>query len=83
MSPEEEDAVREVLAALGDQDQVTLRQLLHPYLHWTQNGLTTRGRTNVLALLERPGNPTPCRPSAVELRDGQVYRWTVGHGAGG
>jgi hypothetical protein len=48
--------------------------LLHPYLHWTGvDGVTIRGRTKVLALLD--DQRTPPAPAAVELRNGQIYRW--------
>jgi hypothetical protein len=47
---------------------------LHPYLHWTEAGRTVRGRTKVLALLA--SRPALDPPDAVELRDGQIYRWT-------
>jgi hypothetical protein len=52
--------------------------LLHPYLHWTgTDGVTVRGRTKVIALLDdRATAPGP--PAAVELRDGQIYRWQSG-----
>ena len=62
-------------AALVDHDWSALRRLLHPYLHWTgPDGVTIRGRTKVLAMLadqREPAGP----PVAVELRDGQIYRW--------
>ena len=62
-------------AALADRDQPRLRLLLHPYLHWTGvDGVTVRGRTKVLALLADQGAPRE-PPAAVELRDGQIYRW--------
>ena len=51
-----------------------LRDLLHPYLHWTDGELALRGRTRVLDHLR--AHPTPRPPRAVEVRDGQVYRWT-------
>ncbi|MGY1746915.1 hypothetical protein [Blastococcus sp. SYSU D00695] len=64
-----------VLAALAAGDRSGLRLLLHPHLHWTTpEGTVVRGRTRVLALLET--SPLPPRPASVELRDGQVYRWT-------
>ena len=45
-----------------------------PYLHWErEDGTTVRGRENVLAMLAQAPVPEP--PAAVELRDGQVYRW--------
>jgi hypothetical protein len=48
--------------------------LLHPYLHWTTaNGTRFRGRTKVMEVLK--AGPPPAAPIAVELRDGQIYRW--------
>ncbi len=56
-------------------DWAGLRLLLHPYLHWTgPNGEAVRGRTRVLAMLQEQLHP-PEPPAAVELRDGQIYRW--------
>jgi hypothetical protein len=44
------------------------------YMHWTEiDGRVLRGRNHVLAMLEWVDLPAP--PSAVELRDGQIYRW--------
>ena len=68
------DEVRQVLEALDQRDWPRLRLLLHPYLHWTEAGRTIRGRTRVLALLESRAALDP--PESVELRDGQIYRWT-------
>ena len=65
----------ELRAAFSDGDWEQVRLLLHPYLHWTlADGTTVRGRTNVLALMRE----TPAFPAgrALELRDGQVYRWS-------
>ena len=74
MKDDEESAVQAVYAALADHDGARLRLLLHPYLHWTgADGVTVRGRTKVLALLNEGEPPEP--PAAVELRDGQIYRW--------
>jgi hypothetical protein len=64
-----------VQAAFDSGDWETLRLLLHPYLHWTEGDETVRGRTKVLARL-RASNRLP-RPSSVELRVGQVYRWVA------
>ena len=50
-----------------------VRPLLHPYLHFTDGAVALRGRTNVLAHLR--SHPTPKPPAAVEVRDGQLYRW--------
>jgi hypothetical protein len=60
--------------AIQDRDWDTLRLLLHPYLHWTTaNGTRVRGRTKVIEQLQ---NAEPAaEPVAVELRDGQIYRW--------
>ena len=64
-----------VYAALAAGDHTRLRRLLHPYLLWTTpDGVIVRGRTKVLALLENE-RKTPPTPTAVELRDGQIYRW--------
>lgn len=69
------EAVAAVLTALADGDTARLRLLLHPYLHWTRpGGAVVRGRTRVLALLQT--EPPRVPPREVELRDGQVYRWT-------
>ena len=54
-------------AAFEAGDWETLRLLLHPYLHWTEDGATIRGRANVLARL-RESNRLPA-PSAIDLRD--------------
>lgn len=62
--------------AMAARDWANLRLMLHPYLHWREtDGAVLRGRNNVLAMLERVDAPAP--PSAVELRDGQIYRWQV------
>jgi hypothetical protein len=50
-----------------------VRGLLHPHLRWQDGDLVLRGRTQVLEHLA--GHPTPKPPTAVEIRDGQVYRW--------
>ena len=77
MNEDEKSAVQAVYAALAEDDRVGLRLLLHPYLHRTGvDGVTVRGRTKVLALLDLGAPPEP--PAAVELRDGQIYRWQAG-----
>lgn len=60
-------------AAFDGGDWETLRRLLHPYLRWTEDGTTIRGRRNVLARLQ-DSNRLPA-PRSIELRDDQVYRW--------
>jgi hypothetical protein len=75
VNDDERSAVESVYAALADGDPAGLRLLLHPYLHWTGvDGVTVRGRTKILALLDDQPTP-PGPPAAVELRDGQIYRW--------
>ena len=61
-------------AAMDAGDWAALRPLLHPYLHWTDGSVVLRGRTAVLAHLR--DHPTPRPPRDVEVRGGQVYRWT-------
>jgi hypothetical protein len=66
--------VTTVIGAVAGEEWVVLRRVLHPYLRFTdERGRTTRGRTKVIALLRM--SETLERPSEVELRDGQVYRW--------
>lgn len=75
MNEDEASAVEAVYAALADADRARLRLLLHPYLHWTgADGVTIRGRTNVLGLLDDRAVP-PEQPTTVELPDGQIHRW--------
>jgi hypothetical protein len=69
-------SVEAVQAAFVSGDRETLRRLLHPYLHWTDAaGVTVRGRKNVLAILD--GLADLPAPRSIELRDGQVYRWSA------
>jgi hypothetical protein len=69
-----EPVVDELLDALRDRDWEAVRLALHPYLHWQLgDGSALRGRKRVLAMLAHAPVPEP--PSAVELRDGQIYRW--------
>lgn len=56
----------------GDWDE--LRLLLHPYLHFADGDVRLRGRAKVLEHLRAA--PTPRPPTRVEVRDGQIYRWT-------
>lgn len=70
-----DEIVERVLDAAARADRAALVQLLHPYLHWTEDGRTVRGRTKVFARLLGAG-PPPAPPASYELRDGQIYRWT-------
>ena len=51
-----------------------LTGLMHPHLHFTDGEVVLRGRRNVVAHLRT--HPTPKPPTSVEVRDGQLYRWT-------
>lgn len=55
----------------GEWDEA--KDLLHPYLHFSDGAVALRGRANVLAHLR--SHPTPKPPTEVEVRDGLVYRW--------
>lgn len=60
--------------AVLERDWDGSRLMLHPYLQWTTtDGTRLHGRVKVMELL-RAGAP-PAVPIAVELRDGQIYRW--------
>jgi len=65
-------------AAIVERDWDSLRVLLHPYLHWTTaDGTRVRGRIKVMELLRTGAQPAGS--VAVELRDGQIYRWQEPH----
>jgi hypothetical protein len=67
--------VEKLSKAVREKDWKAARPALYPYLHWTDpDGTVIRGRNNVLA--RRTAGPTPSPPRSVELRDGQIYRWT-------
>ncbi|MBZ5736646.1 MmcQ/YjbR family DNA-binding protein [Nocardioides mangrovi] len=60
--------------AIDSQEWAEVKELLHPYLHFTDGATQLRGRVDVLAHLR--DHPIPKPPTDVEIRDGQVYRWT-------
>jgi hypothetical protein len=62
--------IAEVLDAAARDDRAALVQLLHPYIHWSRGGRTTRGRNTIFANLS---DLIP--PLSYEVRDGQIYRW--------
>jgi len=68
-----DDRVRAVLEAVEDQDWALFKELVHPHVHWTQGGVTIRGRAKVIASLSGPPRPA----TSYELRDGQIYRWSA------
>jgi hypothetical protein len=51
-----------------------VRPLLHPYVRFDDGQVTLRGRNQLLAHLR--GRPTPRPPAEVEVRDGQLSRWS-------
>jgi len=68
------EVVRAAHDAMLASDWDRLRLILHPYLHWTAaDGSRLRGRTKVMDRLQNAA--PPAEPVAVELRDGQIYRW--------
>ncbi|MET0839063.1 MAG: hypothetical protein ABWY19_09805 [Marmoricola sp.] len=73
--PEQPSPVAAAWAAMDAGEWHELRPLLHPYLHWQDRHGELRGRSNVLAHLRDV--PTPKPPAEVEIRDGQVYRWSA------
>ena len=72
--PELEPPAAAAWAAIDAGEWDRARALLHPYLHFSDGRTVLRGRTRVLAHLR--ARPTPRPPTAVEVRDGQRYRWT-------
>ena len=69
-----DEVLRAAHQAMSERDWDGLRLMLHPYLHWTTaEGDRLRGRTKAMARLQAAAPPT--EPIAVELRDGQIYRW--------
>ena len=71
--PELEPPAAAAWAAIDAGEWDEARLLLHPSLHFTDGAVELRGRVNVLEHLH--SRPTPKPPTAVEVRDGQVYRW--------
>jgi hypothetical protein len=69
-----DNLTRTAYRAMQARDWDGLRLILHPYLHWTAaDGSQLRGRTKVIERLQNAA--PPAEPVAVELRDGQIYRW--------
>ncbi|UUZ58394.1 hypothetical protein [Nocardioides sp. B-3] len=61
-------------ACIDESDWASLSPLLHPQLHWQDRRVSLRGRLDVLSHLRSV--PTPRPPTSVEIRDGQIYRWS-------
>ena len=72
--------MEDALDAIQRRDWAQLKRVLHPYVRWTENDATLRGRTNVLAHLA--ARPVAHPPTSYELRDGQIYRWRIEAGSG-
>jgi len=71
---EVDEVTRAAYESMLEHDWERLRPMLHPYVHWSAaDGTRLRGRTRVLERLQHASPPV--RPAAVELRDGQIYRW--------
>jgi hypothetical protein len=69
-----DDVVANTLDAVARGDWRRVREVLHPYLHWSgRTGQTVRGRNNVVLFLQT--SPPLLPPLSFELRDGQIYRW--------
>ncbi len=68
-----DNTVSAVLHSIEAGDWAEFAKLVHPYVHWTEDGVTTRGRVQVMALLSRHHATKPA--TSVEMRDGQVYGW--------
>jgi hypothetical protein len=71
--PDLPDPVARLWGLVEQQEWGEVRPLLHPYVRFRDGEHEVRGRGQLLAHLR--GHPTPKPPRAVELRDGQVYRW--------
>ena len=66
---------RQFLAALDRGDAEATRLALHPYVRWTSpDGTVIFGRRRVLDMLATRGRLE--EPLSVQVRDGQIYRWT-------
>lgn len=72
--PELPAPAAEVWDLVEKQEWGEVRPLLHPYVRFEDGTITVRGRSRLLAHLREV--PTPRPPEEVEVRDGQLYRWT-------
>jgi len=70
-----DQVVQNALDAIERRNWELLKRVLHPYIHWTENSAKVRGRAKVLAHLS--AHPVANPPTSYELRDGQIYRWTI------
>ena len=72
--PEQPVPVCEAWWAMDERRWDDPRRLLHPQVCWTDRHGEFRGRAQVLDQLRAV--PVPSPPSAIEVRDGQLYRWS-------
>lgn len=69
-----DEVTRAAYESMLERDWARLRLMLHPYLHWRlADGTRLRGRNKVIDRLQHAAPPV--EPVAVELHDGQIYRW--------
>jgi hypothetical protein len=71
--PELEPPAAAAWAAVDAGEWDDVRRLLHPHLHFQDGAIALHGRNAALEHLR--SHPTPKPPAAVEVRDGQLYRW--------
>jgi hypothetical protein len=70
-----DDVVRQALEAMHRRDWTRVEQCVHPYVHWTDAGGTTRrGRGKLLAMLSAMSEVAL---ETDELRGGQIYRLRI------
>ncbi|MGH3361111.1 MAG: MmcQ/YjbR family DNA-binding protein [Nocardioides sp.] len=72
--PEMPDPAAAAWSAMEEQEWGELRPLVHPDIRFTDGEVVLQGRAAVLRHLR--DHPTPRPPAAVEVRDGQVWRWS-------
>ena len=72
--PEQPAPTAAAWAAIDAGEWGELRPLLHPQVQWHDGAVAIRGRSQVLTHLQQVPSPKP--PTAVEVRAGQLYRWT-------
>jgi hypothetical protein len=71
--PEMPEPAMAAYACLDAGEYGELRGLLHPHLHFEDGAVSLRGRTKVLDHVRVHGAKPPTH---VEVRDGQIYRWS-------